>query len=203
MKGKEKCKALKEIRKQIAENNNIEYVVSECKHKGECKGTCPKCEAEVRYLEKELEKRKSLGQKVAIAGVSMGIAASMSACSAASVVGASAAGAPATVVYTISHPVVVEPEPLGGEAVPAYPINDPGYDVMGDVEYLPDPEPEPEVLMGEYDEIQVQDPVDNEELGGAAELDPEACPEDESDDGLDDDWDEEYDELSGGAQVDD
>ena len=32
MKGKEKCKALKEIRKQIAENNNIEYVVSECKH---------------------------------------------------------------------------------------------------------------------------------------------------------------------------
>ncbi|MCR4687839.1 MAG: hypothetical protein K5659_09735, partial [Lachnospiraceae bacterium] len=76
MKGKEKCKALKEIRKQIAENNNIEYVVSECKHKGECKGTCPKCEAEVRYLEKELEKRRSLGQKVAIAGVSMGIAAS-------------------------------------------------------------------------------------------------------------------------------
>ena len=55
MKGKEKCKALKEIRKQIAENNNIEYVVSECKHKGECKGTCPKCEAEVRYLEKELD----------------------------------------------------------------------------------------------------------------------------------------------------
>ena len=74
---------------------------------------------------------------------------------------------------------------------------------MGDVEYLPDPEPEPEVLMGEYEEIQVQDPVDNEELGGAAELDPGACPAHESDDGLDDDWDEEYDELSGGATVDD
>ena len=200
MKGKEKCKALKEIRKQIAENNNIEYVVSECKHKGECKGTCPKCEAEVRYLEKELEKRRSLGQKVAIAGVSMGIAASMSACSAASVVGASAAGAPATVVYTISHPVIVEPEPLGGEAMPAYPINDPGYDVMGDVEYVP---PVDEDISGDegyspdyYDE-------NNDELGGAAELDPGACPEDESDDGLDDDWDEEYDELSGGATVDD
>ena len=80
MQGKEKCKALKEIRKQIAENNDIKYVVDECKHKGDCKGTCPKCEAEVRYLEKELEKRRVLGQKVAIAGVSLGIAATFSAC---------------------------------------------------------------------------------------------------------------------------
>ena len=80
MQGKEKCKALKEIRKQIAENNDIKYVVEECKHKGDCKGTCPRCEAEVRYLEKELEKRRVLGQKVAIAGVSLGIAATFSAC---------------------------------------------------------------------------------------------------------------------------
>ena len=35
MQGKEKCKALKEIRKQIAENNDIKYVVDECKHKGD------------------------------------------------------------------------------------------------------------------------------------------------------------------------
>lgn len=194
MKGKEKCKALKEIRKQIAENNNIEYVVSECKHKGECKGTCPKCEAEVRYLEKELEKRRSLGQKVAIAGVSMGIAASMSACSAASVVGASAAGAPATVVYTITHPAVVEPEPLGGEAVPAYPINDPGYDVMGDVEYIP---PVDEDISGDedyspdyYDENNDEslEPLAGEivpyDLEGAAEL-PECI--DETEDNLDTD----------------
>ena len=54
MRGKEKCKALKEIRRQIAEKNDIEFVVSECKHQGDCKGTCPKCEAEVRYLEREL-----------------------------------------------------------------------------------------------------------------------------------------------------
>ena len=80
MKGKEKCKALKEIRKQIAENNDIKYVVDECEHKGDCKGTCPKCEAEVRYLEKELEKKRVLGQKVAIAGVSLGVAATFSAC---------------------------------------------------------------------------------------------------------------------------
>ena len=80
MQGKEKCKALKEIRKQIAENNDIKYVVDECKHKGDCRGTCPKCEAEVRYLEKELEKKRLLGQKVAIAGVSLGVAATFSAC---------------------------------------------------------------------------------------------------------------------------
>lgn len=58
MRGKEKCKALKEIRKQIAEKNDIEFAVSECTHKGDCKGTCPKCEAELRYLERQLELKK-------------------------------------------------------------------------------------------------------------------------------------------------
>ena len=42
--GKEKCRILKEIRAEIARANDIEWVVSECKHKGNCKGTCPKCE---------------------------------------------------------------------------------------------------------------------------------------------------------------
>ena len=81
MNGKEKCKALKEIRREIAKNNNIEYFVEECQHKGDCKGTCPKCEAEVRYLEKELAKQRTLGQRVAVAGVAAGLAASFSACS--------------------------------------------------------------------------------------------------------------------------
>lgn len=56
MNGKSKCKILKQIRKQIAAENDITYVVSECKHQGDCLGTCPKCEAEVRYLEEELRK---------------------------------------------------------------------------------------------------------------------------------------------------
>ena len=50
MQGKQTCKILKEIRKQVARANDIEYVVSECQYKGDCLGTCPKCEAEVRYL---------------------------------------------------------------------------------------------------------------------------------------------------------
>lgn len=83
MKGKETCKALKEIRAQIALENDIEYVTSECKHKGDCSGTCPKCEAELRYLEKELEKKKNLGKKVTFAGLSIGMAAALSGCSSA------------------------------------------------------------------------------------------------------------------------
>ena len=69
MHGKKKCKILKEIRKQIAKDNDITYVTTECKHQGNCKGTCPKCEAEVRYLEAELEKRRMAGKQVVVAGI--------------------------------------------------------------------------------------------------------------------------------------
>ena len=66
---KKKCKILKEIRKQIAKDNDITYITTECKHQGNCKGTCPKCEAEVRYLEAELEKRRAAGKQVVVAGI--------------------------------------------------------------------------------------------------------------------------------------
>ena len=69
MKGKEKCRILKEIRQKIADENGIEYITSECKHKGECRGTCPKCESEVRFLERELAKRQSIGKRIALAGI--------------------------------------------------------------------------------------------------------------------------------------
>jgi TonB family protein len=82
-KGKRTCKILKEIRQQIADNNEIEYVTSECHFQGECKGTCPKCESEVRYLENELNKRRQLGKVVTIAGISLGVAGSFSACNSA------------------------------------------------------------------------------------------------------------------------
>ena len=73
--GKRTCKILKEIRAQIAAENDIEFVTSECKHQGDCAGTCPKCEAEVRYLEKELEKRVKLGKAVTVAGLAAAITA--------------------------------------------------------------------------------------------------------------------------------
>lgn len=71
-KGKQTCKILKEIRKQIAEENDIELITSECTYQGDCLGTCPKCEAEVRYLERELEKRQRLGKAAVFAGMSIG-----------------------------------------------------------------------------------------------------------------------------------
>ena len=72
-KGKKTCKILKEIRRQIAEANDIEYVVEECQYKGDCLVTCPKCEAEVRYLEQQLHQRQLLGKAVVLAGVSVGM----------------------------------------------------------------------------------------------------------------------------------
>lgn len=75
--GKEVCKMLKEIRRQIALENDIVYVTTECKHKGNCPGTCPKCEAEVAYLEEQLAARKRLGKTNRVAGIAMGIAATL------------------------------------------------------------------------------------------------------------------------------
>ncbi|MCI9073765.1 MAG: hypothetical protein HFH80_13375 [Lachnospiraceae bacterium] len=81
MRGKEKCRALKEIRRQIARENDIPYAVSQCTYQGECRGTCPKCEAELRYLERELAIRKGLGKAVAVAGISASVCAGLTACS--------------------------------------------------------------------------------------------------------------------------
>lgn len=80
MKGKNKCKILKQIRQRIADENDIPYVTRACTYQGDCTGTCPKCEAELRYLEQELEKRRSLGKSVAVAAVAAGLSLSMAAC---------------------------------------------------------------------------------------------------------------------------
>ena len=80
MNGKSKCKMLKEIRKKIAEENDIEYITSECKFQGNCRGTCPKCEAELKYLEDELKKRRNIGKKIAVAGIAVSMMISSTGC---------------------------------------------------------------------------------------------------------------------------
>ena len=75
--GKETCKILKEIRQQIASENGIELVISECKHQGDCAGTCPKCEDEVRYLENQLLVRKNLGHQISIVGMAASVTAAV------------------------------------------------------------------------------------------------------------------------------
>jgi len=69
--GKTTCKVLKEVRRKIADANGISLQERECTHTGDCAGTCPYCESEVRYLERELSKRKSLGKAVAVAGIAV------------------------------------------------------------------------------------------------------------------------------------
>lgn len=53
-KHKEKCKQLKLVRKELADKLNIDLHQKECTYESECKGTCPKCEAEERKLNKAL-----------------------------------------------------------------------------------------------------------------------------------------------------
>lgn len=73
--GKQTCKILKEIRQQIAEANDIEFITSECQYQGDCLGTCPKCEAEVRYLEQQLERKQITGKAITVLGISAGLIA--------------------------------------------------------------------------------------------------------------------------------
>lgn len=74
-KGKSTCKVLKDIRQKIADVNGIRYVPKECNFKGECKGTCPACEAEIRYLEDELKRKQRNGFAVKIGGIAAGLCA--------------------------------------------------------------------------------------------------------------------------------
>ncbi len=71
--GKRVCDTLKAIRLDIAHANGIEYAPSECNHEGDCAGTCPACESEMRYLEREIARKRALGKAALIAGVSLGL----------------------------------------------------------------------------------------------------------------------------------
>ena len=73
--GKVICKELKEVRRRIADENDIPLEIKECTYEGPCRGTCPRCEAEVRYLENALADKLRLGKVATVAGLSLGLAA--------------------------------------------------------------------------------------------------------------------------------
>ena len=77
--GKHICETLKGIRREIAQANEIDYEPCECTHEGDCAGTCPKCESETRWLERQLLLRQRLGKAVKVAGITLALA-SFSAC---------------------------------------------------------------------------------------------------------------------------
>lgn len=76
--GRKICNTLKEIRQRIADANEIDYTPNECHHEGDCAGTCPACESEMRYLEGELGKRQRMGRAIMVAGLGVGMAGLMS-----------------------------------------------------------------------------------------------------------------------------
>ena len=115
-KGKRTCKILKEIRKQIAAEN-----------KGDCLGTCPRCEAEVRYLERELEKRQRMGKVAVIAGLSLGTMLTASSCA-----------NPGPQV-TGKVPAYSDPTEKPNDSVPDDTIPDDAYLLEGDV-LAPEPD---------------------------------------------------------------
>ena len=74
MLGKQKCRILKQIRQRIADENDIPYVTRECTFQGECRGTCPRCESELQYLERQLALRTSIKKGVTVAALCAGMA---------------------------------------------------------------------------------------------------------------------------------
>jgi len=110
-KGKRTCEILKDVRRKVAQENNIPLAERECTHEGDCRGTCPYCEAEVRYLERELSKRRALGKAVTVAGIAVS-AMMMGACHSPKAPATSAGSetVPAS-VNTLSQPAESSPGP--------------------------------------------------------------------------------------------
>ena len=146
MNGKSKCKILKQIRQQIAAENDISYVVSECKHQGDCLGTCPKCEAEVRYLEEELHKKQLMGKKVAVAGVAATIMLGTAGCDLIDILSPNTGGEPLPPSGYEEQipgrfPAPTDPTTMGKPTEPTTePVEIPGevVDVMGDIALPPE-----------------------------------------------------------------
>ena len=138
--GKQTCKILKDIRRQIAEANDIEFITSECQYQGDCLGTCPKCEAEVRYLEQQLERKRMAGKAITILGISAGLVAMapMTSCSSSPNKGTSQETTNASVMFgeICSTPVkdtipMVEKDTINKQELPELPQD------MGLIEITP------------------------------------------------------------------
>ncbi len=197
MRGKEKCKALKEIRRKIAEENDIAYAVSECTYQGECKGTCPKCEAELRYLERELELRKNLGKAVVVAGISAGICAPMVACNPIDAIG--------NVIEDVYYTINPSAAPIAGdmEYIPPEQLTGDEYIPEDDIAGMegtnpdaidPSEEDSEEVIMGDFEYVpEFEESSDSEDLSDEI-IDEEDVQIMEGAITVDPDWEEDSDE---------
>ncbi len=118
-KGKRTCEILKDVRRKIAQENDIPLAERECTHEGDCRGTCPYCESEVRYLERELSKRRALGKAVTVAGIAV-----------------------STMMMGACHSPKTPATPAGSEPVPT-PVNTLSQATEPSTEPSPEPSSEP------------------------------------------------------------
>ena len=170
MRGKSKCRILKEIRQRIADENDIPYVTRECTYQGECSGTCPKCEEELKYLENELKRREALGKSVAVAALCAGMAMSASACTPIDVPESSAPIIAQQTTGSIPTPQTETAEEAGEVEIP----DEPPVEHAGEPAIEIEPE-EPEVLMGKFP----MPPEEPEPLMGDVAYFPEEEPQNE------------------------
>ncbi len=110
MLGKAKCKILKEIRQKIADANDIPYVTRECSYQGDCSGTCPRCESELRYLERELEARQRRGKALAVTALCAGLVLGGTGCTGTELNDNATTGAPIPDDYSGSSTLVPPPD---------------------------------------------------------------------------------------------
>ncbi|MCQ2975238.1 MAG: hypothetical protein MJ211_10590 [Bacteroidales bacterium] len=71
--GRRICDYLKSIRQNIANQNGIEYTPSKCNFKGECAGTCPKCDAELVDLQNKINILSKTKRNITLAGIALSV----------------------------------------------------------------------------------------------------------------------------------
>ena len=128
--GKRTCEILKDVRRKVAQENDIPLVERECTHEGDCRGTCPYCESEVRYLERELSKRRALGKAVTVAGIAVS-SMMMGACHSPKTPAPAVGNEPEPAVEATSRQVSEEAD---GQEVPPPPGQSDPYELDGVVE---------------------------------------------------------------------
>ena len=144
-----KCRSLKAVRKKLADAVGVDLHQRECRNPGNCKGTCPKCEAEEKKLNEALLKRGAVAAMAAAMSVGL-------------------AGCSSQDLVNLRNFLQ-----LAGQEKPS---PDDVFELEGEVAY-PEPTLEPddyiEELIGEVDYAQPEiDPIDEYELMGDVAYEP-------------------------------
>ena len=71
MTNKQKCDLARQIRKGIAEANGIVFLSAKCNNFQECPGSCAICDAEIAYLDGELNRLAAKGKRLTLASLDM------------------------------------------------------------------------------------------------------------------------------------